>query len=362
MEDVLEGIFDEQNQTPEGDEKDVIEDVISDAQPAEVGETVKEEGNPVDGEEQGTEPKPKPSTTEPEPDFLTTYFPEFKSVDEVKTAVDSFKEENEKLKGELEKLKGSLKGFDSGINPDYMRLQKIEKENPKIAPVYKQMLMGSMSNNELLKMSLVMEDPDLAEDQEMLEMRLEDKYPVLFDEDADPDSDEYKKAMKKVTYDAKKAESKIKSEFEKIDVPMPETTESRKEKVEKVLKTWDGFDFKNKELTTVKVSLDGEDSPVHFMDIDIPEKDKVPLLKEAMQYMVENGVEKSKDSVQQLQNYVAGMWIGRNLAKYNRMIIDRRAQMSEREWRERVHNPKPQKQNVNTQPQGDVVMDILNDM
>jgi hypothetical protein len=359
MDDLIQDIIDEQQQgeqqQPEGD---FLGEVISDT-----GKVVEQPQN--EPAEQSEQQSPEQPEKVEQPDFLSTHFPDFKSVDEVKeglSAIDKYKEENETLRAEIEKIKGSLKGFDSGIDPNYLRLQKIEKEDPKLAQVYKQMMLGNLSSNELLKMSLIMEDSDLAEDKEMLEMRLEDKYPVLFDEDVDPDSDEYKKAMKKVAYDAKKAEQKIKAEFEKIDVPMPETSESRKQRVEGVLKTWEGFDFKNKDLTTVKVSLDGDNSQSSFMNIEIPEKERSSYLKEAMQYMVENGLERSKDSVKELQTYVAGLWIGRNLPKYNRMIADHRAQMSEREWRERIHNPKPQKTDVKQQQNEDFVEGFLNSL
>lgn len=333
--------------------EDLIESIV-DERNAEAQKNAEPQADPLDdvlGSMQ-QQPPAAPPEAKPAPqkeDYFKTYFPDYESVDQVKekiTKASELEAETTKLKEELDRVKSSLKGFDAGLDPNYLRLQKIEKENPKLAPVYKRMLLGEIDNKELLKMSLVMDDPDLAEDKEMLDMRLEEKYPVLFDEDADPDSDEYQKAMKKLNYDAKKAEQRLKSEFEKIDVPMAETPEMRKEKVQKILKSWDGFDFKNKELTTVKVSLDGEGEN-HLMDIEIPEGERTTYLKAAMQYMIDNGLEKSKESVKHIQDYVRGLWIGGNLQKYNRMIAEHSRKMGDREWRSFIHNPKPVKVDVN---------------
>lgn len=335
MEDLIESIVDERNaeaQKPEEQQPDLLANMLG--------------GEQSQPQQVETESKPAPKGE----DYFKTYFPDYESVDQVKekiTKASELEAETAKLKEELDKVRSSLKGFDAGLDPKYLRLQKIEKENPALAPIYKRMMLGEIDNKELLRMSLVMEDPDLAEDKEMLDMRLEEKYPVLFDDDADPDSDEYQKAMKKLNYDAKKAEQRLKAEFEKIDVPMAETPEMRKEKIQKILKSWEGFDFKNKELTTVKVSLDG-DSESHFMDIEIPEGERTTYLKAAMQYMIDNGLEKSKDSVKHIQDYVRGLWIGGNLQKYNRMIAENSRKMSDREWRNYIHNPKPAKVNVSS--------------
>lgn len=352
---------------------DLIEDMINETSGfGSKAETTEEINDvPVPQEEPQEPQEPEPPEQQPEPkaepdDFLKTHFPDVASVDDLKAKTSSLKvleEENKTLKDELEKVRGSLKGFDGGIDPNYMRLQKIEKENPKLAPVYKKMMLGELSSKDYLTMSMIMDDPDLSEDKEMLDMALEDKYPVLFEEDSDPDSDEYKKAMKRLNYDAKKAEQRIRGEFDKIDVPVLETAEQRKEKAEKILGSWKDFDFKDKALTTVKVSLDGEGGSNHFMDIEVPEAERNQYLKAALQYMIENGLEKGKDSAERMQKMVTGMWIGGNLEKYNRMIIERRAQMSDRDWRKFIHNPRPEKSISKPAEKGliDNLLDTLND-
>ena len=299
-------------------------------------------------------------------DFLKTHFPDVESIDDLKAKTSSLKtleEENKALKEEINRIKESLKGFDGGIDPNYLRLQKIDKENPNLAPIYKKMMLGELSSKDYLEMSMIMDDPDLAQDKEMLDMAMEDKYPILFEEDSDPDSEEYKKAMKRLNYDAKKAEQRIRSEFDKIDVPVLETEEQKKEKTEKILNSWKDFNFKDKSLTTVKVSLDGEKGSYHFMDIEIPEAERNQYLKAALEYMINNGLEKGKDSVEKMQKLITGMWIGGNLEKYNRTIIERRAQMSDREWRKFIHNPKQEKTISKPVEKGlvDNLLDTLND-
>jgi len=326
----------------------IVQDVNQGSEPVPVEQRQPEQDAPIDIMNEPETPEP----AKPE-DFLKTHFPDLESVDQLKeqtTMAKTLKEENEKMKTELEKIKSSLKGFDVGVDPKYLRFQKLEKENPNLAKMYRNLIFsdegedgGFKGSEKILRYAMIMDDPDLADSPTVLKIKMREKYPILFEEDADPDSDEYTEGMELVKHDAKKAKQRIMSEFDKIDVPVAETPEAKKERVEKILKSWDGFDFKNKELTTVKVSLDG-DSPEPFMDIEIPEGERTTYLKAAMQYMIDNGLEKSKDSVEQIQKYINGLWIGGNLAKYNRMVAENAKQMTEREWRKYLHNPKQIKQ------------------
>ena len=297
---------------------------------------------PIKGEDVKEKSVEKLKDKKGEVSFLERNFPKEENF-------KTLEEENKRLKEDYNKLRNSMLGFEEGINPDYLRLHKIEKDNPKLASVYKRLLLGNLTSKEYLMMSMVMNDPDLAEDKEMLNMLLEEKYPGLFDEYSEPESKEYKKSMKLFEYDAKKAEQMLRQEFEKIEVRKFKDNDV-KDKTNKVFETWRDFDFSNKDLTTVNVSLSGdkEGETVPFMDIEIPEKERDRYLKAALVYMIERGIENGKDSGDMLKKLVTGMWIGENLNTYNRLIIEQRMRMSDREWRKFIHNPKEQKTNIST--------------
>ena len=297
---------------------------------------------PIKGEDVKEKSVEKLKDKKGEVSFLERNFPKEENF-------KTLEEENKRLKEDYNKLRNSMLGFEEGINPDYLRLHKIEKDNPKLASVYKRLLLGNLTSKEYIMMSMVMNDPDLAEDKEMLNMLLEEKYPGLFDEYSEPESKEYKKSMKLFEYDAKKAEQMLRQEFEKIEVPKFKDNDV-KDKTNKVFETWRDFDFSNKDLTTVNVSLSGdkEGETVPFMDIEIPEKERDRYLKAALVYMIERGIENGKDSGDMLKKLVTGMWIGENLNTYNRLVIEQRMRMSDREWRKFIHNPKEQKTNIST--------------
>ena len=106
--------------------------------------------------------------------------------------------------------------------------------------------------------------------------------------------------MKLFEYDAKKAEQMLRQEFEKIEVPKFKDNDV-KDKTNKAFETWRDFDFSNKDLTTVNVSLSGMyKETVPFMDIEIPEKERDRYLK--VVYMIERGIENGKDSGDMLKS------------------------------------------------------------
>lgn len=309
--------------------------VISDDQKQDVkqdvGEVVKQEDG--EGDVEGVK------AVKDDVNFLDKHFSKKEEVD-VKSLEESYK----KLKGDYDKLRSNMLGFEEGINPDYYRLHLVEKDNPKLASIYKRLLLDNLSSKEYLMMSMVMDDPDLVDDTEMLNMLLEEKYPSVFDEFADVESADYKKSVKLFNYDAKKAEQRLRHEFSKIEVPKF-GGEDKSDRSEKVLETWRDFNFSDKSLTTVNVSLSGDKDGelVSFMDIEIPDQDRERYLKAALAYMVDRGVENVKGSGDMMKKLVSGMWIGENLNKYNRLIIEQRMRMSDREWRKFIHHPKEHK-------------------
>ena len=287
---------------------------------------------------------------DPEVDFLKTHFPDATSWDEVKQSRTKYKEvseehtkiktEYEQTKADLEKMQRAMKGLESGVDPKYVRLQKLEKDNPVAADVYREFISNKMSAQKKIEAALKLEDPFLAENEKMLRIEMEDKYPIFFDTDLEEDTPEYERESLKMKRAEAAADRKLNEYFSKVEIPAIESAEQKKERIEKVFNTWKGYDFKTSDLTVVNVSLPGkEGASEHFMDIEIPAQEKYVYLKAALHYILDNGLQNEPKNVSTLKKYVNALWIGNNLEKYNAAIIQQKSKMSDKELRQFIHNP-----------------------
>jgi hypothetical protein len=278
---------------------------------------------------------------------IKEHFPDFESIDEVKERLAKLKEmpadeDISKWKESAEKYNKHNEFIESlrnsGLNKDYLRLNALESQKSEKSEVFKKLLFGDLSDTDLIKLDLVSQYPELKDDKEMLEFQLEEKYPHIFGADADPESDEFQKAKKKMKFEANQVTKKLKSEFESIELPDTLNPDHKQEKMKKTIETWKGnFEEHSGELMTIDVNLDKE----KFMDIEIPKNKQKDYKNAALMFIAQNGLNYSKESLHKVKDYVKAMYIASNLPDYNKAILEKRAQMSDEQWRKFVHNPAP---------------------
>ena len=173
----------------------------------------------------------------------------------------------------------------------------------------------------------------------MLDFQLEEKYPHIFGKDADVDSEEYEKAKKKMKFDASQVKKRLKSEFESVNLPDVLNPDFAKNQQIKTLETWKStFDNHVPELMTLSVDVDGMKEP--FMDIKIPDNKVKEYKNAALMFIANNGLTYSKEALQKVKDFITAMYLTQNKAAYNKAILDKRAAMSDDQWRKFLHNPK----------------------
>lgn len=293
------------------------------------------------------EPKDEPKPTPPEkPGFnVKEYFPEYESIDEIKEKLKGVlpNDEISALKEKATRYDQNSKLFESlkeaGLNQEYLRLQLLENQKSEKVGLYKKLLYGELQDIDLIKLDLIDKYPELKDDKEMLQFQLEEKFPQLFGEDVDIESQDYSKAQKKLQFEANQIRKRMKGEFESVALPDELNPEYRKTQIAKTVESWKpDFESHTEELTTIPVELDGGDK---FMDITIPEKERSKYLQAAVMYIADMNLPYNKASLKKVKDFVAGLYIQENLKSYNKAILDKRAEMSDAQWRKFIHNPKP---------------------
>lgn len=350
---VVDEILQSEQGEPDGGEPDG-------GQPDDAGQP--DGGQPDGGEPDGGEPDGgQPDGDQPKSDTdgmsLKDILGEgYEDVEKVKTLIQRAEQFTPEVENELENLRSlrddyekKTQDFQPYKNPAYYKLDKLEEEDPENLPVYRSILFGNPDPLELVKLQAIAENPDVfGEDEEALELFLQDRYPELYGEEAEEDSQEFKRGMTRLKVDANAAKRKFQEKIDSIEVPDPKKeTEDLKEKREKIAGQWQNpFGELRKEFSKIPVTVYEKDgkTPMELTSIEVDSKEVEPVLKQAAQFIVKGMLEPNKENVEAVKNFILSQWIQKNQTRYNTAIAEHVAKSNDSNWRKAVHNPKTSKQ------------------
>lgn len=161
----------------------------------------------------------KPEEEKPVVYDFSTFGENYKSEEDIKTALTEREALQEKIKELESKFEETSKANPFAGNEDLAKLYGLLQKQPEDAEFYKQLMFGKVDAFALLKMDYIKNHPNRKDNEEVVTDIIQDRYPDLFDEDADPEDKAYKVAMARMEDDAEAIKSKYLSELDKIKVP-----------------------------------------------------------------------------------------------------------------------------------------------
>jgi hypothetical protein len=333
-----------------------------------------------------TEPETQP-TTEPVTGQWYEQFG-FNSEDEAKSVFDkakSFKpEEVEGYKTKANQLAEELERVRTTSpykNLDYARLEKIEEERPDEFGVFKKLILGEPSKEELIKLDIIKKNPILKDKPDTVQRKFERMFPGLFEfekvkQEYDVDTPEYRKAEQdyKDSVDDIELESEtikqgLLKEFRAIEVKEPPKVDT--EALAKFETGWK--DELSRQLDNPgKLSIEvlTEDKKGKELLMEVEPKETKKYLEQAMQFVKAQRLELKKESVEAVKDLAKKLWILDHIEEYNTQIAEHVgktvAKDKDKAWRTKVHNPSPVQGNkpvtAGTDPQKELFEQINRDL
>ena len=317
----------------------------------------------------GTPPEQQPPVLPPEteppaggtPGEITINLQEFEGVktpDELKSLVERGRSYSPELETELQDLRKKktdfetlaereerIKNFNPYKNPNYYRLEKIAEARPEEVGFYQQIVMGNVSEIDLIKAELLKKHPGIfKEDPDALQTAVENEFPALFDQSYESDSKEYKDARLKLRMKASDVRKQYLDELNAIEVPdVNAQTKKEAETREGLQKSWTPkMEAMKKELDKLPVVVTGEKGKddLHYFDIDIPEEDRKQMVDFALKYVMQNQIPLNDESIQSVKEHMQKLWIIQNIKAYTTAVAEEAAKAINGEWRKSIHHPR----------------------
>ena len=243
------------------------EDDDSQSQHKEEPEGEHPEGEPTNQEEGG----------QSEADVLNVskYFDGFKSLDEVKQTIQRGQQFSPEIEQELNTLRQSNKSVETlqsevkqlkerqpFNNEKFYQFDKLSKDDPDKAALLMRYEFGDNSAESVLKLQMMLEHPNIMEDNPgFLQRKLVKKYQDFYSGDYTSDDEEYQDAKTAMELDADNARRLFDSEIAKIEIPKVKTDEQRTQETEAFFKGWvPSFSKVKEELAKIEIPvLDDKD-------------------------------------------------------------------------------------------------------
>ena len=337
----------------------------------------------------GTPPKVEPKEEENQEQQVSTFnFEEdedfkgygIKSVDDIKSqlkaakAEGASKEEIAAIKLELEDTKSKLEAKPKTFfnNKELAKLDKLSKDNPEAYERLAKLRWGSMDSMATLKEKFIKDNPeykdsDIVEDMINRKFGLNKKYDL-----EDPDElKEYKMALAERDVAAKAARKELLSELDNTEVAETEFIDEKKQKEDATNKKtelrtkWSEFASGiEKEFQKYKIQIPQKDERgniikgkfIDFTEHVIPEDVRKMCADYAHEYVVERGLEPTKESMQEASIDMLKTYVFSNLPYIIDTAIEKRASMDLDEFNKQYNNPSGGKKDVKpagTKPQSE---------
>lgn len=303
-----------------------------------------------------TPPPPAPGTTQGI-DLTGAFGGRFKTVDEIQPLIeraDRFKELTEQdledikalRQGDksLDKVKSDLEALRSQhvISPKFYKLQKIEETQPLIAPLAEKVIGGNASNEELVKLSLIEENPSLAKDPERLDRAFKMKYAEMYTEDADPESQQYQDAQFRMELEAEKVSARITGIIDGIEVPTLESIQAAEAAKQQVIV--DGWKSPIEEISAkaknITISTNGED-PMDLVTMEVSDVDLAKYVEDASRIILGSEMQPTDENKAAITESIRRMYIADHMPAIAAKIVDTILSQTGKQMRDLVFNPTP---------------------
>ena len=198
-------------------------------------------------------------------------------------------------------------------NPLYYKLQMIEEQSPEEAPMYRDLLLGKPSDEQIWKWGLLKDHPTLKDETESVNRKFERTYPGLFN--GDPQSVEYKDAKLELKLDAEKVRKSLMEKPEKIQMPDPKYSENAaKAELATLTESWKP-EFTNLVKGFTKFSSDVTlgDKTVHKVEIEIPESERRTYLEQGAAFALANKLAPGEESVKKVNQFMTNQYVAKNI-------------------------------------------------
>jgi hypothetical protein len=293
-----------------------------------------------------------------------------KSVDDIKTQLKAAKEggaskeEIAAIKLELEDTKSKLEAKPKTFfnNKELAKLDKLSKENPEAYERLARLRWGNMDSMNILKEKFIKENPEY-KDSDIVEDMINRKYGLNKKYDLeDPDeAKEYKMAKAEFDISAKAARKELLSELDNTEVAETEFVDEKKLKEDATKKKtelrtkWSEFASGiEKEFQKYKIQIPQKDERgniikgkfIDFTEHVIPEDIRKMCANYAHEYVVERGLEPSKETMQEASIDMLKTYVFSNLPYIIDTAIEKRASMEVEEFHKLYNNPSGGKKDV----------------
>lgn len=162
----------------------------------------------------------------------------FKSVDDVKTALSQKNELEAQLKTLQEEIEALKVKNPYEDDTDLAKLYLLKKESPEKAEFMKKLILGDMNEMDLHVAEYIKTHPNRKDNVSDIKELIQSKYEGYFDEDADVESKEYKLAKMQFEDDAQSIKSKYMDEFNSVKVNTPKSKEEIESEKTKIVDSW----------------------------------------------------------------------------------------------------------------------------
>lgn len=273
---------------------------------------------------------------------------------EIKTDTVDYAKRVSELEAELTTLKTQPPPV-TIKNPLYHKLSVIESESPDEVPLFHEILFGNPDSVKLWKIGFMQDNPKYKDRPDDVQLLLEDKYPILFDHDADKESSEYKVATMKFDIEVSKVKDRFDERLNKITPPDTQAqiaahAEAEKAAMNTLTESWKSdFGYIAGDFKKIKFTAELEDNNKAEFEFEIPLDKQKQLLESAAVYVLHNKMQKTPESIEKVRNFMTDKYFAENrTAILNHVVrVNTEKVSKERDsyWTKKTNNNKPLGQN-----------------
>ena len=221
-------------------------------------------------------------------------------------------------------------------DPVYYKLQQVEQTNPKLKDLMRRHLLGGVSDEELVRLSLVEENPILGGDANDLDRVFRRRFGILHDPEADQESDEYKDALLDLKMEAGKTRTRLDEVAAGIEVPTLESLNAQQEQAAQALaQKWKPVVDTS---VTDKFSVTIPDGTV-LGEVQIPTEDLRRYVETASRLALQSGREPTETASQDFTRAIQTQFVSEHWQNLVLLGINKVAGAVGQDWRKAVHNP-----------------------
>lgn len=271
--------------------------------------------------------------------------------------VDTHKKTIEELTSKNSRLEEKIKGNPFGANEELFRLSKLsEKLETKDYGMLARLnpeTMKDLSDIEVMKLKMVLDNPSFRDNQAVLDRRLGKKYSVAKPEnldDLDPDEKanydlEVKDKEFELKEDAKKIRKELSALWNDVDLPKQKTEDELKAENDKLV-----VDIANEWTPAIK-DTDASLKKMEFnipvdkgefkVSVDVPEnmkKEVERILNASLGYVFNGRMKATPENVESVKSFAVKSFIAENFPYIMGEVVRKFSELSEQERMKIYHN------------------------